>query len=264
MDHLILKKPEIVPGRSGVVKTLQNCFGYYDALEVRDALGFMPPLVAYAGTYLDEKSGTDKHYVGHRFYNCAMAEQWPHVLYYWAEFLMDTFFLPKSEVMTALLGAPEGGKAFSFALVTLMNKCKERSVRYIFSEKDVIEAKSQSSREKSKMVMGRHIILRGDKLWIGEDVVNNLSTPGKMNPLIESLFAELQGIFCVINRSPNEYFEIGGRKLPIAAVANIPTLQFRQDDPAVAEEVEKGNVIWKPKDGWVDQIIIPYLIPMAA
>lgn len=42
----------------------------------------------------------------------------------------------------------------------------------------------------------------------------------------------------------------GDSRVPILAVIERETPQYRQDDPVVAASVADGNVVWKPKYEW--------------
>lgn len=254
-----MKKPELVPGSNGVITTLNNCFGYYNAKDDKGEL--VGPLVGYAGTYKVIEGGVEveKHYVGHKFFNFAQAEQWPFVLDSWAEYLMKIYFRSLLIDVSAFLAAPMGGLAFAQALARAHG-----DARYIYAEKEVTEAKTATAREKSALVMGRHEILSGDRVIEVEDVTNNFSTTEKIIDLVEEKKATIDIIVTVLNRSSKSHFITkNGRKIRVLSVAKVPTHQYRQDDPIVAEQVAKNNVIWKPKDVWMPEIM-PLIIEARA
>lgn len=243
MNKMIsLKVPQIHIGENGVIPTLRECFGYYDA----DEIGLDAPLVGYAGEY-EESPGVKKNYVGKKFYNFAMAEQWPHVMMQWAKVLIGKYNDTHKLKKCVFLGAPVGGMSFAQALVAVQS---HGSARYVFAEKKATELATAGQREKSKLVMGRHILLSGDEGWLTEDVVNNYSTTRKGLVLFDTGDAIMRGIVCVINRSNEEEWNT----LPVLSVLYLPTEQFRQDDPQVENKIRKGNIIWKPKDVWMQKI----------
>lgn len=38
--------------------------------------------------------------------------------------------------------------------------------------------------------------------------------------------------------------------LPVISLVRMPVQEWKQNDPAVAEDIAKGNVVWKPKNEW--------------
>ena len=156
--------------------------------------------------------------------------------------------------VTGFIGAPEGGKALAVAMATLTGR------QYIFPDKEVIEAKSATSREKSKLVWGRHMPEAGEEWILSEDTTNNFATTAKMISLIESCGAKVVAITCFLNRTVlpefNEFFTLAeGRRVPIIALVRRPIPEYRQDDPVVAELVKANRVIWKPKDNWAELMV---------
>ena len=59
-------------------------------------------------------------------------------------------------------------------------------------------------------------------------------------------------IATLINRSPDgvTVYEYRDRLIPIVQSVLIPTPEYRQDHPYVADDIAAGNVVWKPKDNW--------------
>ena len=65
-------------------------------------------------------------------------------------------------------------------------------------------------------------------------------------------------ILCFLNRSldvDDTYsfgveFKANPLEIPVVSLVRKPIHEWRQDDPAVAEDVAAGNVVWKPKDDW--------------
>ena len=138
-----------------------------------------------------------------------------------------------------IVGAPWAGVKFSQA-VALAVGC-----RHIFAEK-----------KGDELVLGRYegMIKLGDKVVIGEELVNNASTTAKLIELIENAGGQVVAIICAINRSypfRNTFQSAPDKEpIPIFGVINRSTPQYRQDDPMVADAVAAGNVVWKPKYAW--------------
>jgi orotate phosphoribosyltransferase len=213
---------------------LKRCDGYYD----RPPGG---PLVGYAG-----RDDQGRQYVGMVYANFAKSERHGDVLNHIANTMIESF--PSIEPVGAgFCGAPEGGKALAVALATRLGK------DYIFPEKQVTALKTETSREKSILVWGRHEPEPGEEWWIVEDVCNNFSTTIELIKLIESRGARVVGVLCFLNRSltvDKEYSPEPGRVIPIKALVRKPIAEYKQDDPEVADDIKKGNVVLKPKNEW--------------
>jgi len=228
------------------ISLLKECDGYYECL--KDEGGRRQgPLVGYAGKY-DTPEGK-KQYVGDVYVNFAKAEQHAPVLGYYAEQLLHKLAIERNDVLrssTGFCGAPEGGKALAYKLADLTR------LQYIYPEKEVLKVKSETGREESKLVFDRHEPDIGDIWWIVEDVCNNFSTTADLIALIERYHADVAGIVCFWNRSKevDKVFQVGNRKFPVISLVRQDIPQYRQDDPYVAADVARGNVVWKPKNEW--------------
>lgn len=225
------------------LELLRRCGGYYEC--PRDANGKrLGPLAGYAGKY-DDGSGNKKQFVGDVYANFAKAERHAPVLQHFAEDLecRDELFVSD---FTGFIGAPEGGKALAVTLALLTRS------QYIFPEKKVVKAATETSREESVMVFDRHEPAGGTTWWLVEDVVNNVSTPRELAELMKKYGARFAGILCFLNRSAYDevYTLPDGQELPIISVVRKEIAQYRQDDPAVADDIANNNVVWKPKNDW--------------
>lgn len=223
------------------------CGGYYEC--VKDALGKrLGPLVGYAG-----RDSNGRQYVGDVYANFAKVERHGSVLRAVAESLYMKLSMSRATGQgqwldtTGFCGAPEGGKAIAVVLAVLTGK------QYIFPEKKVLEVATADSREKSEMIFSRHEPDKGDWWWIVEDVCNNFSTTAALITLIESYGAFVAGIACPLNRSvsvSSAYTHTDGRQFPVVALVLKPIPEYEQDDPEVVEDIQVGNVVWKPKNDW--------------
>ncbi|NTW22839.1 phosphoribosyltransferase [Candidatus Falkowbacteria bacterium] len=235
-------RPEIV---EGLDNTLKRCGGFYET--PKDAEGKrLGPLVGYAGKY-DVGDGSQAHYVGEIFFNCAKLEQWPFILDEYAEKLrrLQLTGVNGYHSFPIFLGMPMGGITFAQALARA-----DSYARAIYAEKKVIEAETATQREQSILVFDRHTPEPGDHVIITEDVVNNFSTTSKAIKLILDAQAVPIAIACIKNRSELTEYEYEGIRLPVLSFDHSPAKQYRQDDPYVAADIAAGNIVWKPKNSW--------------
>jgi orotate phosphoribosyltransferase len=224
---------------------LHQLGGYYEC--PKDAQGNrLGPLVGYAGTY-----DGDKHYVGDVYANFAVVEERPDILDLFVEGIYTELSVLEMAYdgelrFDAVCGMPMGGLAIALAFA------RHRYSRYLFAEKQVLEAASEGRREKSRLVFKRHAPRKGDRIVIGEDVTNNFSTTEEAITLIEAHGAIVVGIISFLNRSltVEDFYEHGDQKIPVISLVRKPIPEYRQDDPVVAGDIIRGNVIWKPKDHW--------------
>lgn len=228
-----MKKIRIVVG-DDPLEILRRCDGYYE----RAGKG---PLVGYAG-----RDGQNRQYVGMVYANFAKAERHGNVLMHVADSLVDLY--PEiARVGDGFCGAPEGGKALAAVLAATLGR------GYIFPEKQVTALKTDTSRERSILVWGRHEPEPGEEWWIVEDVCNNFSTTEDLIKLIEDRGARVLGVVCFLNRSmvvDQAYLTKAGSSLPIKALVRKPIAEYTQDEPAVVADVAANNVVWKPKNEW--------------
>ncbi len=228
------------------LELLARCGGYYKC--PRDTHGDrLGPLVGYAGKYDGEHQ-----WVGDIYANFAKAERHSPVLRHIADQILFQLTRVAGDSLfssAGFCGAPEGGKALA---VKLADYCAEGK-QYIFPEKRVKKAKTETSREVSELVFDRHEPYPGEQWWIVEDVCNNFSTTATLVSLIEQFGASVAGVVCFLNRSvdvDNEYVVRPGLVLPVLSLVRARIMEYRQDDPAVLEDIQNGNVVWKPKNEW--------------
>jgi len=218
---------------------------YYEC--PRDAEGRrLGPLVGYAG-----RDHTGRQYVGDIYVNFAQAERHPPLLAAFSRQLAGALKARRlSHLVTSakgFCGAPEGGKAFAYQLASDMGK------DYIYPEKKVTALADATRREQAELVFSRHEPGRGESWFIVEDVCNNFSTTSSLVALIESFGATVAGVLCFLNRSgvvQDHYEPRENLIVPVVAVVQKPFGQYDQADPAVAQDLARGNVVWSPKRDW--------------
>ncbi|MFA5386071.1 MAG: hypothetical protein WC297_00080 [Candidatus Paceibacterota bacterium] len=228
--------------------TLKRCGGYYEC-PISPEGKLLGPLVGYAGKY-EAPDKTKKQWVGMIYANFAKAEEYPHVLYWFAQQMIK----PK-KIGAAILGltdvfcgAPLGGYDFAKMLGLVLDR------RAIKAEKKVTAFATADMREQSTMTFARHEIKPGDRVTIVEDVCNNFSTTDQLIQLIEQAGGSVTAITCLLNRSLTvDSIYTPPRKivsLPVISLVRLPIAEFKQEDSAVADDIVRGNVVLKPKDEW--------------
>ena len=231
-----------------ILEELRKAGGYYLCPKGSDGK-WNGPVVGYAGRY-DDGSGKQIQFVGREYADFSVFEEkvliLSKVIDFWNPFLKREIL---EEVFKGAVfcGMPEGGKAVALLLALSNDGC-----RYVFPEKRQISEATNSGRAVTEMFWGRHCPKEGDSVFIVEDVCNSFSTTSEAIRLIESVGAKVSAILCLFNRS--EKFEdvftgddSDTYSIPILALARKRIAQFRQDDPEVADDIARGNVVWKPK-----------------
>lgn len=235
------KIPELWCDVERPLDIVARCGGYYECPK-DDSGKRLGPLVGYAG-----KDAQGRQKVGDVYVNFAKVEQWPVPVNGFAHLLKDeleSHFDGKrlDPEKLVFVGMPMGG----IVLATHLSAQKHGS-RGIFAEKAGDE-----------LILKRHDLLPGDQAVIVEDVCNNFSTTDKAFEMIEGVGAKVIAIVCFLNRSGRVEYEVPDAnvafgtsdRLPVISLVHKPFPQWEQDDPAVADDVAAGNVVWKPKHDW--------------
>ncbi|MFA7252657.1 MAG: phosphoribosyltransferase [Candidatus Paceibacterota bacterium] len=241
------------------METLGNCGGYYSC--PKDANGRrLGPLVGYAGKY-EAPDGKMLQFVGDIYANFSKAEIHPSVLGFFAVSLCQRLYsqIGLDKIDGGVIGAPIGGYSLADAIGLAYPAL---GITILKAEKKVTRLATEELREQSKLVFARHDIEPGRNYVIVEDVCNNFSTTEELIRLIQSLGGRVLAIACFLNRSlvVNETFPVTDQMqdgpgtltnhIPVISLVRLPINEWRQDDPAVAEDIAKGNVILKPKNEW--------------
>lgn len=226
-----------------LLEAVKACGGYYECPKSPHGQR-LGPLVGYAGR--DEKG---RQFVGDIYLNMAVLEAYPHILWAYASILNEKISGGRNGLSDKVFcGAPLGG----MSLASLM--AMRAYARYIFPEKEVTEVATKHSREKSHLVFKRHGITKGDEVIIVEDVCNNFSTTTELVNLITLGGGKVVAIVCLLNRADDpilhEPFRFLNLYIPVITLVDKPIRQYHQDDLPVIQDVQNGNVVWKPKDKW--------------
>jgi len=248
IHNLLKAKPEMEPEE--ILFLLDS---YYSCpKDKKDENGKrLGPLVGYAGKYAE-----NKQYVGDIYLNFAPVEEYWFILDHLAKRLYNALYKRNKLGVDIYCGAPEGGKALALALSSF-----SLGSRYVSPDIKVTATATSEGREKRELVWGRHQVNPGEKVAIVEDLNNNFSTTDELIYLIVEAKAEVVAIISYYNRSllvTGDTYKFKGLvdhyceeiNIPIITLKTNPINQFKQDHPFVAEDVEKGNVVWKPKLHW--------------
>jgi orotate phosphoribosyltransferase len=230
----------LVPGDP--LATLVNFQGYYRCPE--DEQGrFKGPLVAYAGTYPSPTG--EKNFAGNTYFNFAVIEQHPRVLEYFAKLMVTRIRSFQKDYMIkvdCLVGVPSGGVKIAQAVARLLD------IPGICLEREVTALKTATEKEKFNLVFRRNdgVIKRGDHILLFEDLCNNFKTTQKAVDVIAAAGGDLIGVACIANRSDEKVWE----KVPVLAGIEVPSPQYKQEDPVVADLIAEGKLSTDPKKDW--------------
>ncbi len=207
------------------------------------------PLVGYAGR--DEQG---RQMVGEVYFNLAQLEKRPEQLgFYFSSMeeqllrLIQKYCLEGMGGQLVFCGMPMGGLSIGFHLAAVLKQC------YIYPEKQVIRVADEVGREKSKLVFSRHDPTEFSHAVIVEDVCNNFSTTQIAIDLLAEAEVKVVAIVCFLNRSltvDEKFLSKQGDEIPVWSIYRQRIMQWKQDDPQVADDVMAGNVVWKPKKNW--------------
>ena len=223
---------------------LRKLGGYYECPKNGDSKR-LGPLVGYAGKYSAPDDEHKKQYVGDIYANFSVAEQYPAVMEHFANKL--TIQLSSLHLNVDLVCGPVmGGVSIGMMLALTSGQ------RFAYAEKQVTQLATAALREQSTLALLRHTVFPGENVIICEDVLNNFSTTSETIKIIEAADAKVVGIAGLLNRSLTieDYYDHGGSKIPIIALVRKKIFEWKQDDPEVLADMERGNVIFKPKNDW--------------
>ncbi|MBP6859986.1 MAG: hypothetical protein KBC38_00265 [Candidatus Pacebacteria bacterium] len=219
---------------------LEKAGGFYEC--PRDADGKrIGPLVGYAGKY-----GSDElQYVGDVYANFGKLERWPHLV----ESIVDTTDLIAlyEYPIDVICGVPEGGRTLGQEVARQLRSA------FVYPVKSIVKPATETHRQEEALVFSREEPWAGHRVWISEDVVNNMTNTEETIAGIEAFGATVEGICCFLNRSEtndHEYTTRSGRTIPIVYAVRKTYSQWQQDDPAVALDMQSGNFALKPKKEW--------------
>lgn len=232
--------PSEATGMEAYLDLLVRCGAYYNAVIDPSTQNPIGPLVGYSGRYRDEASNQDLQYVGYRYFNLARLEQYPRVEAFFAAGLAR-LVKENFPVLHGIVSVPDGGTILGYGVANQLD------VWFVGMQKKTVELATASTKEKTKLALGRHeIIDENMQVVLCEDLINNFSTTDKAIETVEKANAQVVGFICGLNRS--ERTDYNG--LPVVALVHKPTPQFRQDDPAVTKHIEAVGFLKDVKPNW--------------
>lgn len=231
----------LIPGEP--LETLVNLKGHYKSLKTPEGK-IKGPLVAYHGTYPSPTG--EKNYVGDVYFNLSLIESHPRILAYFAELMAEKIRQFEKETETkidCLVGVPNGGNKIAQEVGRILD------IPGICMEKELIAPKTDTEKAKFHLVFRRNegVIQLGWNVLIFEDLCNNFGLDEVVHE-VEECDAEVIGVTCVVNRSEKHVDQWKG--LPIIAGVSVPSKQYEQEDPAVAELIAQKKLSTDPKQDW--------------
>jgi orotidine-5'-phosphate decarboxylase len=217
------------------LEVLRGCNGYYST-PIKDGQP-LGPLVGYSGKYTE--GDRQLQYVGFRYFNLAKLEQYPNAAELFAKGLAAVV-LEELEHPDCVVGVPEGGKIIGH------NTARYLDSLYVGLEKKTVTLATETSKEQTKLTLGRHDVEPGMRVVLCEDLVNNFSTTDKAIQAVEAAGAQVVGIICGMNRSNR----VDYNGLPVVSLVHLPTPQYMQSDHEVAAFIENPGVVWDVKPEW--------------
>ncbi|MDO8620593.1 MAG: hypothetical protein Q7R64_04580 [bacterium] len=204
------------------------------------------PLVPYAG-----KGPDGKNLVGDVYFNFRRIEEYPLVVESFAEQLLSKLLSPTRELtFDTVCGIPHGGRTLGQAFARVAKR------RFVYADKVPIPTESGKKQE-YVWDLSQFSFEQGESLLVMEDVINNLQNTDKTLEEIAKTGATVVYLGAGLNRSPfadKSYTPKTGlyanHVLPIVCAIRNPFPEYTQDDPAVSEDIAKGNIEWEVKKNW--------------
>lgn len=223
------------------LELLRRCGGYYRC--PKDKSGYrLGKLVVYAGKYDDPPL----NFVGDVYANGAVMRDHVTANGYFAERLACKLapFLGNVEV---ICGVPTGGVFLGTLLGLACNKKFVPLVKRITSS-------PEAAKEEYILELASGAISPGDGVILVEDIVNNATNTHAAVEVVEEAGGVVVLLACFLNRSVvfDDQVPLAGtgKTLQVVSLVRKSIPQYRQDDPAVIDDMRRGNVCWHVKKEW--------------
>lgn len=226
------------------LETLINFRGHYQSR--KDEHGkFLGPLVAYNGKYPSPTG--EKSYVGDVYFNLAVVEDHPQRLSYFAKIMVEKIIVFEKSwghKIDCLVGVPEGGNQIAQEVGRLLG------IPGLRLEKEVTTLGTSTAKEEFNLILRRNAgaVEIGWFALIFEDLCNNFSTTQKAIDALDHAGIVVVGTACIANRSKDHIDEWEG--LPVISGMSVPSDQYEQEDPLVADLIAAGRLSTNPKKDW--------------
>lgn len=183
--------------------------------------------------------GYTKGRVGEEYINFAKICECPHVLQVIAwklkDKLEDYCVLSKADTV---VGIPTGGAKLAYALAHVSER---RSIEL------TKKLTTRSRTPKTKLVLDRHTIRRGEKVILCEDVCNTCGTIKEAIETVTKAGAKVIAIVCYLNRGK---IEKAFDNIPVFWVVKKEFKTYGVRTKYAKQEIERRGVIWNPKREW--------------
>lgn len=197
----------------------------------------MGPLVAYAG-----KDAGGRNYIGDIYFNFRRIEEYPHVVQTFAERVAQKIHEQQyADSFDTICGIPHGGRTFGQALATVMRK------RFVYADRKPKPVEPGKKQEYT-WDLSQFTFEAGERVAVAEDVFNNFQNTDHTLACISETGARVVALVGALNRSP--VHERMYNQLPVITGIRQAFPEYTQDDPAVIEDVKKGNVEFEVKRHW--------------
>lgn len=205
------------------------------------------PLVPYAG-----KDEHNRNLVGWVYFNFMMIEEHPRIVRYFAK-LLDKNLSATSLKADTVVGIPDGGRTLGQELALVSG------ARFVYPIKVEKPTPPGVVKKEYDLVFGRSTLSPGERVVLNDDVGNNFNNTDLLLDSIGKTGAEVVGLCYALNRSPfvdDIYVPKTGvfkdKPLPVISAIRKPLLEYRQDDPEVAEYFNAGNIERNVKANWAE------------
>ncbi len=204
------------------------------------------PLVPYAG-----KDSQGRNFVGDMYFNFRRIEPHLKVVEEFAETvwlkLIDQKLLDSFET---ICGIPQGGRTFGQELARITGK------RFVYADKKPKPTESGKKQEYTWDLL-QFDFEPGERVAIAEDVYNNFQNTDNTLTQIAVTGVDVVLLVGALNRSPvHDTFYIpkegplSGHTLPVVTSIREVYPEYEQDDPAVIDDMKRGNIEWEVKKNW--------------
>ncbi len=203
----------------------------------KDDSGRLGPLVPYAG-----KDGKGRNLVGDIYFNFRKVEHHLDAVWAFAEearlklVANDSYF-----AFDTIIGIPNGGRTFGQALAQIAGK------RFVYADKKPKPTEAGKKQEYT-WDLSQFEFEPGERVAIAEDIFNNFQNTDNTLEQIEATGAKVVLLVGALNRSP--IHDTAYKGIPVIASIREAYPEYEQDDPAVAEDILRGNLELEVKANW--------------
>lgn len=194
------------------------------------------PLVAYAG-----KDSSGRNLVGELYFNFRRIEPHLEVVGAFAETAYIKILKADLTGFDTVCGIPNGGRTLGQELARISGR------RFVYAEKEPKQTEAGKKQEYT-WNLSQFEFEPGERLAVVEDVFNNFQNTNNTLAEIEKTGAQVVMLVGALNRSP--VYDTAYKGLPVIASIREAYPEYRQDDPAVADDINAGLLEKDVKKNW--------------